>query len=471
MFHPVNTKISFPELENEIIRFWKDRNIFQKSLHNRTGSPQFTMYDGPPTANGKPGIHHVLSRVYKDIIPRYRTMKGSYVPRKAGWDTHGLPVELEIEKKLKFTSKADIENYGVAQFNKLCRESVFTYLKEWDSLTERIGFWIDLEHPYITLENSYIESCWWAIKELWDKGLVYHGYKVTPHCPRCGTSLSSHEVALGYRDDTVDPSVYIKFKVIDDSARKIVQNVAGDTKAMLRELGQKSVYFLAWTTTPWTLPGNTALAVSPELEYSVLKNENEYLILASARVMPVGFEGYTAVGTVQGNDLAGMAYEPLFNPHSFNVERRRFDKNTGFPVQSASKDNPLSYQVIAADFVSMEDGTGIVHVAPAFGEVDFKAGEENELNFVQNVDLDGNITGTYPFAGKFVKKADPLIIEDLSSRGLLYRRETITHTYPFCWRCDAPLLYYAKRSWYIRTTAKKQELIDGNATINWYPDH
>lgn len=476
MFKPVNSKVSFPHLEDNILTFWKEQQIFQKSVDARKGSTQFSFFEGPPTANGNPGIHHVLSRIFKDVIPRYRTMKGYYTPRKAGWDTHGLPVELEIEKKLGFSSKHEIENYGIARFNALCKESVFNYLKEWNAMTERIGFWLDLEHPYITLDNSYVESCWWVIKQLWDQGLVYQGYRVTPHCPRCGTSLSSHEVALGYDEHTEDPSVYIKFRLAKDSLRR--SNLADATvKKLETVLGDKPAYFLAWTTTPWTLPGNTALAVSADSEYVVLDMGAEYLIMARALMDQVIEGEYSIAGKVFGSELENATYEPLFNPHQFGIERSRYttiDSSTediyaGFVIQEP--DDKLSYHLITADFVSMDDGTGIVHIAPAFGEADFDAGKSNGLDFVQPVDLDGKIIGTYPFAGKFVKDADPLVLDNLQSRGLLYRSGTIIHTYPFCWRCDSPLVYYAKRTWYIRTTARKDKLIGGNGKINWYPEH
>jgi isoleucyl-tRNA synthetase len=473
MFRPVSSKVNFPQLEKVILSFWKEHQIFEKSLETRGGATQFTLYEGPPTANGSPGIHHVLSRVFKDVIPRYKTMKGYYAPRRGGWDTHGLPVELEVEKMLGFTGKAQIEEYGVAKFNAHCRESVFGYLKEWEAMTERIGFWLDLEHAYRTLENSYIESCWWALKQLWDKGLIYQGYKVTPHCPRCGTSLSSHEVALGYRDDAEDPSVYIMFKLVASSLSKGTK-----LHSLLVSVSHaKPAFFLAWTTTPWTLPGNTALAVAPEAKYSVMEGGSDYLILASALVEKVGLEGYKEVATVAGEDLVRLEYEPLFNPHEFGVERRRFDvraaeENLSYEMLTLQPVNTdLTYCVVSGDFVSMEEGTGIVHIAPAFGEVDFEAGKDNNLDFVQPVDLDGKMTGTYRFAGKFVKDADPLVLEDLKSKGLLYRSEQIVHTYPFCWRCEAPLLYYAKKTWYIRTSLKKEELLSGNAEINWYPEH
>jgi isoleucyl-tRNA synthetase len=470
MFRPVNSKVNFPQLEQTILDFWKTQRIFEKSLEIRLGCPQFTFYEGPPTANGSPGIHHVLSRVFKDIIPRYKTMKGYYAPRKAGWDTHGLPVELEIEKKLGFAGKGQIEKYGIAKFNALCRESVFKYLKEWDSMTERIGFWLDLEHAYKTLENSYIESCWWALKQLWDKNLIYQGYRVTPHCPRCGTSLSSHEVALGYRDDAEDPSVYIKFKVVKGSVQGFKSFTA------VRPV-DKPAFLLAWTTTPWTLPGNTALAVASEAQYSIMEGDDNYLIMATALLDRVKLEGYKSITVIAGRELVGLEYEPLFNPHNFDIERRRFgtkstDENISYEMLILQPENKeLTYRVISGDFVSMEDGTGIVHIAPAFGEIDFEVGKSEGLDFVQPVDLDGKMTGTFRFAGKFIKDADALVLEDLKSRSLLYRSEKIVHTYPFCWRCESPLVYYAKRTWYIRTSAKKEALISGNDEINWYPAH
>lgn len=459
-------------MEEGILHLWRERGIFEKSLHWRQDAPQFTLYDGPPTANGNPGIHHVLSRVYKDVIPRYKTMKGYFAPRKAGWDTHGLPVELEVEKDLGLTNKAQIEQFGIAEFNARCRESVFGYLEEWKRLTERIAFWIDLEHPYVTFENSYIESLWWITKQLWDRDLITQGYRVTPHCPRCGTSLSSHEVALGY-DETEDPSIFIKFKIMSEPAGDTFKDV---------DFTSKPAYLLAWTTTPWTLPGNVALAVAPQADYSVMEGAEDYLIMASELVNIVGLEGYSERIRIKGSDIAGVQngarYQPLFNPHKYGVNRKQFrSRLLGEGIkQSSLEDQPedenLTYPVITADFVSMEDGTGIVHIAPSFGEDDYSVGGENDLDFVRDyVDLQGIIQGTYPFAGKFVKDADPHIMENLESRGLLYRSETISHTYPFCWRCNTPLLYYAKPSWYIRTTALKDELISGNTQINWYPEY
>ena len=469
MFQAASSKVKFPEIEERILRFWRETGVVDKTAELRRGCPQFTLYDGPPTVNGNPGIHHVLSRVYKDVIPRYKTMKGFRVFRKAGWDTHGLPVELEVEKTLGFSNKAQIEEFGIAQFNARCRESVRFYLEAWEQLTERIGFWLDMGHPYVTFENDYIESLWWIVKELADKGLVYQSYRVTPHCPRCGTSLSSHEVALGY-DETEDPSVYIKFELATPPG-KVPSSLAD-------AVPPPPTFLLAWTTTPWTLPGNTALAVAPEAEYALVEYDTgqgkERLILADA-LLRAALEGdYRVLKTIPGKQLVGCQYRPLFNPADYRVGAQRFEPS---PTDSSKRDlvpaeAPDTYPVIAGDFVSMEDGTGIVHIAPAFGPDDFAAGQENGLLFVEEyVNLQGAIVGDYPFAGKFVKEADPLIVSDLESRGLLYRSGTISHTYPFCWRCETPLLYYAKPSWYIRTTARKDGLISGNNDINWYPEY
>jgi len=475
MFREVNTKINFLQLEEDILRFWKEQEIFSKSIEIRVGGPHYAFYEGPPTTNGSPGVHHVLSRLYKDVVCRYKTMKGYHVPRKAGWDTHGLPVELEVESSLALTSKAQIEEYGVARFNDHCRRSAFKYIKEWEAMTERLGCWLDMEHPYITLDNSYIESCWWIIKKLWDKGLIYQGYKVTPHCPRCGTSLSSHEVALGY-DEADDPSVWVKFKL--DPAQP------GGSEAA-RSLLSPTVptYLLAWTTTPWTLPGNTALAVASEADYAVVEIDDGHLILADALLEQAGLGGYKVVEVVKGSDLVGLHYEPLYK----------------IPIAYNKEDRP-AYRIIGGDFVSMEEGTGIVHIAPAYGEIDFEVGEREGLPLVHTVGLDGFIKPTLPHGltpkkrleilegvtpllafgpqvldlpgkGKFVKDADKDILDNLQSRRLLFRSERITHTYPFCWRCESPLLYYAKQTWYIRTTAVKEELISGNTKINWYPDY
>ena len=473
MFTPVSSKVKFPEMESTILQLWRDGNIFHRTESERPEGPLFMLYEGPPTANGSPGIHHVLARVFKDVICRYKTMKGYRCIRKGGWDTHGLPVELEVEKALGLASKGDIEEYGIEKFNQKCRESVFRYVKEWEDMTDRIAFWVDMEHPYVTLENDYIETGWWILRQLWDKGLLYQDIKGTPHCPRCVTSLSSHEVALGYQEDTPDPSVFVKFRVRQDAA------LAGHPAE-----GAVPTYFLAWTTTPWTLPGNTGLAVDPSAEYSLVELEGtggpERLILASALVEQVVGEPSEVVDTFRGATLVGLTYDSLYDPRKYGVEVWRFSggdtsdtSQVASPSRVASMEVTQEYspRVFDADFVSLEDGTGIVHIAPAFGDEDLTAGREKGLHFVQPVDLRGIITGTYPFAGKFVKEADEDIMADLQDRGNLYRREVYHHTYPFCWRCDTPLLYYAKASWYIRTTALKDRLISGNQEISWYPDY
>ncbi len=461
MFTSVDSKARFPDIEVAVLRFWRENDTFQKSIDARHGQPLFSFNDGPPTTNGSPGIHHVLSRVFKDIPCRYKTMRGYWAPRKAGWDTHGLPVELEVEQSLGLRSKKQIEDYGVAAFNQRCRESAYKYIGQWKALVERIGHWIDMEDPYITLKDDYIESGWWGIKQLWDNGFIYRGYRTTPHCPRCGTSLSSHEVALGYEEDTEDPSVYIKFRI----SREALAQACSELAKLIGE-HEKDVHLLAWTTTPWTLPGNTSLAVSQDAEYAVLSGDTDWVIMAAPLVETVGMSGYRQVGTVTGECLVGLRYEPLFNPHDYDVPRLSMPE-----FEAQPRPEVLTYPVIAADFVSLEDGTGIVHIAPSFGEVDFEAGMQEKLDFVQQVDLDGKVTGTYPFAHKFVKDADPEVIDDLRARRLLFRVETIRHTYPFCWRCSTPLLYYVKRSWYIKTTAKKERLVSGNLEVNWFPDY
>ncbi len=451
-------------MDARVLQQWKERDVFRRAESEREGAPRFMLYDGPPTANGSPGIHHVLARIFKDVICRHRTMKGYQVLRKGGWDTHGLPVELGIEQELGLTSKRDIEEYGIEEFNQKCRESVFRYVKEWEEMTDRIGFWVDMDDPYVTLENDYIESGWWILKTLWDRGLLYQGLRGTPHCPRCVTSLSSHELALGYQEDTPDPSVFVKFRVESAGTRSSIPEAldAVDTSA----------YLLAWTTTPWTLPGNTALAVDADAEYSVVElegdNGTERLVLASPLLDANIRQEHTVAGTLQGSDLVGLSYSPLYSPDNYGSRISRFESGVLAPVDGADEFAP---RVVAADFVSMEDGTGIVHIAPAFGDEDLGLGREMGLNFVQPVDLQGIITGDYPFAGKFVKDADPEIMADLDERGLLHHRDIYHHTYPFCWRCDTPLLYYAKSSWYIRTSAMKGDLVDGNSRINWYPDH
>ncbi len=434
MFKPVPSKVNFPEMEEKILKLWKESDAFRESLARRkeSGAPSYVFYEGPPTANGLPGTHHVLARVFKDLFPRYKTMKGYYSLRKGGWDTHGLPVELEIEKELGFSGKKAIEDYGIAEFNQKCKESVFRYVKEWEQLTDRIGFWIDMDEPYVTLTNEYIESVWWILRQLWDKDLLYQGYKVVPYCPRCGTPLSDHEVALGYRE-TDDPSIYVRFPLRDE----------------------EDTYFLVWTTTPWTLPGNVALAVHPDFEYALVEQEGangqpERLILAKD-LLNVLREPYEVVRTMPGRELVGKHYKPLF---------------TFLPVE---KD--YCY-VITGDFVSTTEGTGIVHIAPAFGAEDLEVGKEHDLPILQTVNLQGAfIDAVTPWRGLFVKDADPLIIEELKERGLMYKVATYRHVYPFCWRCDTPLLYYAKTSWFIETTRVRDNLLANNEKINWYPEH
>ena len=484
MFDVVSSRVSFPDLDAEILEYWKARAVFHRSVAERPHAPLFMMYEGPPTANGSPGIHHVLARIFKDVICRHRTMKGYRVPRKGGWDTHGLPVEMAVEQELGLASKRDIEEYGIAEFNRRCRESVFRYVKDWETMTDRIGFWVDMESPYVTLENDYIETGWWILKQLWEQGLLYEDRRGTPHCPRCVSSLSSHEVALGYRENTPDPSVFVQFEALAEI----------DGVAPAPASPSVPTYFLAWTTTPWTLPGNTALAVDAAAEYAIVETSNNLgapvrLILASALLDTALQREYRVIGAASGTQLAGTPYRPLYDAVRFGSDIRRFTRRSesgdgaiGIGIGNG-RHIPASGiveladaagyapQVVTADFVSMDDGTGIVHIAPAFGDEDLALGRAQELAFIQPVDLQGIITGGYPFAGKFVKDADPEIAADLAERGLLYHQTTYRHTYPFCWRCDTPLLYYAKTSWYIRTTARKQRLVDINSGINWYPAH
>ncbi len=434
MFEPVSSSVSFPELEEKILALWREQNAFHKSVEQRRNGPRYVFYEGPPTANGRPGAHHVLARVFKDLFPRYKTMRGYYVLRKGGWDTHGLPVELEVERELGLTSKKAIEDYGIERFNQRCRESVFRYVEDWERMTERIGFWIDMEHAYVTLHNEYIESLWWILKQFWERDLIYQGYKVVPYCPRCGTPLSSHELALGYKEGTQDPSIYVKFPLKD----------------------RPGTYFLVWTTTPWTLPGNVALAVGPDIAYVEVEHETEEgqkerLILAEAR-LDVLDGAYQIVRRMKGKALLGKHYQPLY---------------TFLPVEGMD----YAY-VVEGDFVSTEEGTGIVHIAPAFGADDMEVAQEYGLPILQTVDLSGRfIDAVSPWRGLFVKDADPLIIEELRARGLLYKSGIYEHTYPFCWRCDTPLLYYAKATWYIATSRHKDRLIANNRQINWYPEH
>jgi isoleucyl-tRNA synthetase len=474
MFKPVDSRASFPEMEKRILQLWKERDVFRKSIEGRPEDKLYVFYEGPPTANARPGVHHVLSRAFKDLFPRYKTMRGYRVPRKAGWDTHGLPVELEVERELGLKSKLEIEEFGVEEFNRRCRESVFRCVQEWEALTERIGFWLDMEHPYITYDSDYIESVWWIVKQLWDKGLLYLDYRSTPHCPRCGTSLSDGEVALGYREDTPDPSIYVKFKLAEHEA-----------DPALRLADSVPTFILAWTTTPWTLPGNTALAVQRYARYVLVEVENdgrrERLIYGDAPELRSGIEEFLQnnyerveeVSRFQGEALVGLYYESLYDPTAWGVQAMWFDPGQDGRLVTVEKGQAVekAYTVIAGEFVSLSDGTGVVHIAPAFGSEDFDIGKELGLLFLQPVDLRGELPEACPWPGQFVKDADEPIMDELAERGLLLRRDVIRHTYPFCWRCDTPLLYYAKPTWYIRTTAVKDSLIEGNERVGWYPGH
>ncbi|HEY8082469.1 MAG TPA: isoleucine--tRNA ligase [Solirubrobacterales bacterium] len=437
-FRPVDPRQSFPELEEQVLERWRERDVFHRSLARREGAEVWSFYEGPPTANGRPGSHHVLARVFKDIYPRYKSMCGYRVPRKAGWDCHGLPVELEVEKELGISSKQEIEEYGIAEFNKRCRESVFEYVEEWNRLTERIGFWIDLDDPYVTLEDDYIESVWWSLRKLWDDERLYEGHKVVPYCPRCGTALSSHEVAQGYKD-VEDPSIYVRFPLLDAEGESL----------------------LVWTTTPWTLPGNRAVAVSPDVTYVKARVEDETLILAKPLVERVLGEGVEIVDELEGSELVGRSYSG--------------------PVFALNDQEPGGSPVVAGDFVTTEDGTGLVHIAPAFGEDDYTVAAENGLfdptqhgSLYNPVDLDGRFDKrVIGFEGKFVKDPEVTreLIDNLRERGLLFREQVYEHAYPHCWRCGTPLLYYAKSSWYIATSQAREQLLANNEEIGWHPEH
>ena len=428
-FTNVPSAVNYPALEERIMGMWAEKNIFERTLSERADGPRYVFYEGPPTANGRPGIHHVLARAFKDMFPRYKIMQGHYVLRKGGWDTHGLPVEIEVEKQLGLSGKQQIDEYGVEAFNRRCRASAMEYIKEWERVTERMGFWVDKEEAYVTFRPDYIESIWWILNQFWGRKLLYQGYKVVPYCPRCGTPLSSHELSLGYKEGTVDPSVYVKFKV----------------------KGRENEYLLAWTTTPWTLPGNVALAVGAKISYVKVRDvSGDILYLAAARAEAALNAGYEVLETLPASALVGLHYEPLY---------------TFFPVEE-----DYAY-VVTGDFVSTEDGTGIVHIAPAFGADDMAVGRANHLPLIMTIDGAGKFKAEVTWAGIFVKEADPLIEEELASRGLLYRSGTMEHTYPFCWRCDTPLLYYAKQTWYIRTSAHKEQMVQLNQEINWVPEH
>lgn len=457
MENKTDNKPNFSKMEESILKFWEKEKIFEQSLEKTKDGKPFVFFEGPPTANGRPGIHHVLARAFKDVIPRYKTMRGYFVERKAGWDTHGLPVELQVEKELKISGKPQIEKYGVEKFNRKCKEDVWKYKTEWEQMTKRIGFWLDLEHPYITYENYYIESLWWIIKQVWDKGWLYQGHKVVPHCPRCGTALSSHEVAQGY-EKISEESIYVKFKIKGD------QGVLGDIKGY-----KGSVYILSWTTTPWTLPGNVALAVGDNIDYLMIEIEGNAYILAKDRLsvltLPLGRKMNKEIDihnlkdskikilrVFKGKDLVGLEYEPLFDIPSLKSK--------------------TSYKVYAADFVSTEDGTGVVHTAVMYGEDDYNLGEKVGLPKHHTVDESGRFTKEVKkWQGKFVKDVEKDITQDLKDRGLLYKTEMYEHDYPFCWRCESPLLYYAKDSWFIKMSGLREQLIKNNKTINWVPSY
>ena len=440
MYKKVSTDLNFVDREKQIENFWDENHIFEKSMDSRKEGPTYTFYDGPPTANGKPHIGHVLTRVIKDMIPRYRTMKGYMVPRKAGWDTHGLPVEIEVEKKLGLDGKDQIEAYGLEPFIKQCKESVWKYKGMWEDFSGTVGFWADMENPYVTYHDDYIESEWWALKEIWNKKLLYKGFKIVPYCPRCGTPLSSQEVAQGYKD-VKERSAIARFKVKDEDA-----------------------YILAWTTTPWTLPSNVALCVNPEETYAKVKAADGYTYYMAEALLDTvlgklgdaenGVKAYEVLETMTGKDLEFKEYEPLFD----------------CAVDICKKQNKKAYYVVCDTYVTLTDGTGVVNIAPAFGEDDAKVGRSYDLPFVQLVDGKGNMTEETPYAGVFVKKADPMVLEDLDKKGLLFAAPKFEHSYPHCWRCDTPLIYYARESWYIKMTAVKDDLIRNNNTINWIPE-
>ena len=437
MYSKVNTDMNFVEREKEVEEFWKEDNTFKKSMEQREGCPTYTFYDGPPTANGKPHIGHVLTRVIKDMIPRYRTMKGYYVPRKAGWDTHGLPVELEVEKLLGLDGKEQIEQYGLDPFITKCKESVWKYKGMWEDFSGTVGFWADMDNPYVTYDDNFIESEWWALKTIWDKGLLYKGFKIVPYCPRCGTPLSSHEVAQGYKD-VKERSAVVRFKVKGEDA-----------------------YILAWTTTPWTLPSNVALCVNPNEEYAKVKAADGYVYyMASALLDTVlgklakdGEAAYEVLETYKGKDLEGKEYEALYQ----------------CAADLAAKQHKKGHYVVCDTYVTLTDGTGVVHIAPAFGEDDAQVGRKYDLPFVQFVDEKGDMTKETPFAGLFVKKADPEVLKDLDAKGLLFDAPKFEHSYPHCWRCDTPLIYYARESWFIKMTAVRDDLVRNNETVNWIP--
>lgn len=427
MYKKINPNMNFVEREEKVLKFWKENRIFEKTLEKTKDGEEFSFYDGPPTANGKPHIGHILTRVMKDIIPRFKTMKGYHATRKAGWDTHGLPVELEVEKQLGMDGKQDIEKYGIEPFIQKCKESVWKYKTEWEKMSDRVGYWVDMEHPYVTYDDNYIESEWWSLKNIFDRGLIYKGHKIVPYCPRCGTALSSHEVAQGYKD-VEEKTAVAAFKV----------------------KGEEETYVLAWTTTPWTLPSNVALCMNPDYDYVKIESKGAKFILAKERVHVFFNEGeYSVIEEKKGADYEGLTYEPLY---------------------ACYKGVKNAYRVVTDGYVTLDEGTGVVHIAPAFGEDDARVGRKYDLPFVQMVDDRGDMAEGAPFAGTFCKDADKLILKDLKEKGLLFKTLTVTHSYPFCWRCDTPLLYYARSTWFISMTKVKEELLKNNASVNWIPD-
>ena len=438
MYQKVDTSLNFVDREKEVELFWKENNIFQKSMDSRKEGPTYTFYDGPPTANGKPHIGHVLTRVIKDMIPRYRTMKGYMVPRKAGWDTHGLPVELEVEKLLGLDGKEQIEDYGLDPFIGKCKESVWKYKGMWEDFSGTVGFWADMDDPYVTYHDDFIESEWWALKEIWDKGLLYKGFKIVPYCPRCGTPLSSHEVAQGYKA-VKERSAVVRFKVVGEDA-----------------------YFLAWTTTPWTLPSNVALCVNPQESYVKVKAADGFVYYMAEALLDKVLgklaeeekPAWEVLESYVGTDLEYKEYEPLFVCAG----------------EAAAKQHKKAHFVTCDDYVTMTDGTGIVHIAPAFGEDDAQVGRKYDLPFVQFVNGKGEMTEETAYAGMFVKKADPEILKDLDKEGKLFDAPKFEHDYPFCWRCDTPLIYYARESWFIKMTAVRDDLVRNNKTVHWIPE-
>ena len=440
MYKKVSSDMNFVDREKETVKFWKENEIFEKSIEERKDDPTYTFYDGPPTANGKPHIGHVLTRVIKDMIPRYQTMKGHKIIRKAGWDTHGLPVELEVEKMLGLDGKEQIEEYGMEPFIKKCKESVWKYKGMWEDFSDTVGFWADMENPYITYDNNFIESVWWALKQIWDKGLLYKGFKIVPYCPRCGTPLSAQEVAQGYKD-VKERSAIVRFKLVDEDA-----------------------YFLAWTTTPWTLPSNIGLCVNPEETYAKVKAADGYVYYMAEALLD------TVLGRLADEEAGTPAYEVLETYKGKDLEYKEYEPLYDCAAKVAEKQHKKAFYVTCDGYVTLTDGTGIVHIAPAFGEDDAKVGRKYEMPFVQLVDERGNMSEETPFAGLFVKKADPEVLKDLESRGLLYDAPKFEHSYPHCWRCDTPLIYYARESWFIKMTAVKDDLIRNNNTINWIPE-